>query len=75
MTYDIYLREDNGVRLIAKASAEMWPFPNQGETWSIAVDGVECLCEIVDVDNPRVGLDERTLLSQDVFVQRIGNSN
>ena len=50
----------------------MWPVPNLGDRWSLLVDGEESLCEIGDIGDPKLGLDGRTLLSQDIFVRRIG---
>ena len=75
MTYNIYLREGNDLRLIAETEAEMWPIPNPGERWSLLVDGEQCPCEIEDIGDPRLGLDGRTLLSQDIFVRKLANSN
>ena len=53
----------------------MWPIPNPGERWSLLVDGEQCPCEIEDIGDPRLGLDGRTLLSQDIFVRKLANSN
>ena len=75
MTYKIYLREGNDLRFIAETDAEMWPIPNPGERWQLQIDGKEWRCEIVELGHPRLGPDGRTLLSQDIFVQRIGIPN
>ena len=74
MTYKIYLRENNATRLIAKDDVEIWPIPNPGERWSLQIDGEQALCEIVDIGAPALALDGKTLISQDIFVQRIDTS-
>ena len=73
MTYEIYLRKGNEQRFLESIEAEtMWPPPDRGGRWSLKIDGQEWPCEIVDVGDSRIGLDGRTLISQDVFVRRIG---
>ena len=72
MTYNIYLRENNQTRLIEIDDAETtWPPPKKGERWSLHIDGEQVVCEIVDMSDPTLGIDGRTLISQDIFVQRI----
>ena len=75
MTYKIYLREGNDLRMIAETEAELWSIPNPGERWALLVDGVECPCEIEDIGDPRIGLDGRALLSQDILVRKLADSN
>lgn len=71
MTYKIYLREGNDCRLVAEDNVEMWPIPNRGERWPVVLDGQETLCEIEDIGELRLGLDGRTILSQDIFVHKL----
>ena len=71
MTYKIYLREGNDCRLVAEANGEMLPIPNRGELWPLVLDEQEILCEIEEVGDLRLGLDGRTILSQDIFVHKL----
>ena len=71
MTYKIYLREGNDSRLIAEANGEMLPIPNRGELWPVVLAGQEILCEIEEVGDLRLGVDGRTILSQDIFVHKL----
>ena len=75
MTYKIYLREGDDLRLIAETEAEVGSTPNPGERWAILVDGAECPCEIEYICDPKIGLDGRALLSQDISVRKLADSN
>ena len=71
--YKVYLRKGGELQLIAEIDAEtMWPPPNTGERLSLQVDGEEWPCEILGVRDPEIGIDGRTIISQDVIVQKIG---
>ena len=73
MVYKVYLREGEELRLIAEIDAEtMWPPPNTGERLSLKVHGEEWPCEILGVCDPEMGINGRTVISQDVVVQTIG---
>ena len=74
MIYKFYLREGYDLRLIAEDEAERWPIPIHGERWSLLVDGEEWLCEIEELGHPQIGLNGRTLVSQDIFVRRLAGS-
>ena len=75
MTYNIYLREGNDLRLIAETEAEVWPIPNPGERWALLVDGVGFPCEIEDIGDPGIRLEGRIFLSHDIFVRKLADSN
>jgi len=74
MRFIVYLLENNAQRFKEETEADMWPIPKPGDPWP-SEDGEEGRYEIVAVGEPRIGLHERTYISQDIVVQRIDSSN
>ena len=73
MTNNIYLQDNVEFRLVEAINSEtVLPPPDLGVCWSSQIDGVQWPCETLPVDNPVVAPDGRTLMYQNVVIQRIG---
>ena len=71
MTYNIHIWNGSEWEPWMKMTEDTLENLNAGDTLPIPVDGIECVYEVVEAYQPKLGMDGPTLMSQDIRVRRI----